>query len=145
MIHMVLFIQVLDLTLHLNNYHNFNGYPYDYLYLIILGDDVVDWVALSLYYYPFDPMRNQPIEDEYFWQFMDAEGPLMDRLSLNRNSTWSYVHNFYKRFAEEKGKPMMLPETSAPYLMDVKDSLTSELNIKSAWWNQMLSDKTYSK
>ncbi|KAJ3030441.1 UNVERIFIED_CONTAM: hypothetical protein HDU68_008993 [Siphonaria sp. JEL0065] len=71
------------------------------------GDDVVDWVAVSLYYYP---------EDFYF---NHAPTPGIGYNQESSDPRWISNYGFYAKFAKGKNKPMMLPETGAPYLYNM--------------------------
>ncbi len=94
--------------------------PYEPFYP---GDDVVDWVGMSLYHYG----REFP--------FGENEVPLLrsfsDRL-LGRNPETT---NFYGNYCDAKGKPLMLAETSALYNTEVGGE--SEVNIKLPWLAQV--------
>jgi beta-mannanase len=107
------------------------------------GDDVVDWVGISLYYYPFQ-IDNVALPAGYFADFLTASGPNMDYVNNNRPANFSAVRNFYERFAKGKGKPMLLPETGSPVLTDVPLK-ASEVDIKIEWYNQILSEDTKQK
>jgi hypothetical protein len=50
--------------------------------------------------------------------------------------------NFYANFPKSKSKPMMIPETSSPYIHVVKNGNATNLEIKRNWWRQILSDET---
>ncbi|KAJ3131480.1 hypothetical protein HK100_006309 [Physocladia obscura] len=78
------------------------------------GDDYVDWVALSLYYYPPDETHNHDIAPGFFDAYLTGIG----YNQANGNQWWELYYNFYARFCGPNGhgKPMMLPETGAPYL-----------------------------
>jgi hypothetical protein len=109
------------------------------------GDDVVDWVGLSLYYYPLQEI-NEPLPLTYFEDTLTGTG---DTIQYIQNMTllstqWADQQNFYKRFAEDKQKPMMFPETGAPFLRDLPAN-AGELNIKRVWWEEMYSLATISR
>ncbi|KAJ3287420.1 hypothetical protein HDU79_005704 [Rhizoclosmatium sp. JEL0117] len=75
------------------------------------GAEYVDWVGVSLYYYPPDEinLRNHAVPDGYFDGYLTGVG-------YNQGAGWEKYYNFYRRFAVEANKPMMLPETGSPTL-----------------------------
>ncbi|KAI9344604.1 glycoside hydrolase superfamily [Obelidium mucronatum] len=75
------------------------------------GDDVVDWVALSLYFYPEDQFFNHAPTPGFFEAYLTGVG--YNQLADPR---WVENYGFYKKFVQAKKKPMMLPETGAPFL-----------------------------
>ncbi|KAJ3067318.1 hypothetical protein HDU98_009493 [Podochytrium sp. JEL0797] len=86
-----------------------NDNPYSPYYP---GDDVVDWVGVSLYYYPPDEVLNHAIPPGYFDAYLTGIG-------YNQLPTpqWVAAHDFYSQFCQGTHmKPMMLPETGAPFL-----------------------------
>lgn len=98
--------------------------PYEPFYP---GDEYVDWVGLSLYWYPTEGEFNQNIPTDYFeQQLVGASDPA--RL------------NFYQRFAVERNKPMMIAETSAPYIPGASKVLPEEV-VKGQWIRQLFNQK----
>ncbi len=90
------------------------------------GDDVVDWVGLTLYRFGQD----QGIESNVV-----PDGEYDARLA----ETWGYGDGagrrpFYQRFAEADGRPMMV-QTSALYNPAVGGA--SEHALKRSWWRQV--------
>ncbi|KAJ3025157.1 UNVERIFIED_CONTAM: hypothetical protein HDU68_007426 [Siphonaria sp. JEL0065] len=77
------------------------------------GAEYVDWVGISLYYYPPDEFKNHAMPEGYFDAYLTGTG-------YNQDGTdaWKTNYNFYKRYASPDGfnKAMMLPETGSPYL-----------------------------
>ncbi|KAJ3411205.1 hypothetical protein HDV05_002589 [Chytridiales sp. JEL 0842] len=118
---------------------NQNDDPYGPYYP---GDDVVDWVGISLYYYPLQEV-NEPVPPTYFRDTLTGSGDTIQYVQnlSTLQPTWYDLQNFYKRFAEDKRKPMMFPETGAPFLANLPAN-AGELAIKEAWWRQMFSDDT---
>ncbi|KAH9271575.1 hypothetical protein BASA83_006183 [Batrachochytrium salamandrivorans] len=100
------------------------------------GDEWVDWVALSLYWYPdAGTGYNAVPPDNYFVDNLHGSGPNIQNINpliLNDNG----LHDFYARFAQAKNKPFMLPETSAPYISS-RPSTVTEVSIKQNWWRQI--------
>lgn len=110
------------------------------------GDAYVDWVGLSLYYYPFTE-DNVATPPTYFVDSMLGTGPTVINTigATAATPAFSELLKFYNRFAAAKNRPMMLPETGAPYLQGlptVAPIADSEVNIKMSWWNQVLSADT---
>ncbi|KAJ3409683.1 mannan endo-1,4-beta-mannosidase [Chytriomyces confervae] len=113
------------------------------------GDDVVDWVGLSLYYYPLDGCRNCPVPETYFDDYMRGSGPVLEQVvDPDKNGpAYTAVHNFYNMFCTpgNHNKPMLLPETGSPYIPSYGSNAVGqwqETPIKLAWWNQILSLET---
>ncbi|KAJ3306951.1 hypothetical protein HDV03_003276 [Kappamyces sp. JEL0829] len=110
------------------------------------GDDYVDWVGMSLYWYPgYQTGYNVLPPSTYFYDQLRANGPTMDLVNAPRNG--DPLLDFYERFVVQKGKPMMIPESSAPYTPnatnDGRNGNYDSAAIKSAWYGQILSDSTY--
>jgi hypothetical protein len=98
------------------------------------GDDVVDWVGLDIY----ERGWTMPMPGAHLWGGM-----------LHRNMSWDMADDtntpqnesvdFYKTFAVEKNKPMMLGETSATlsYRSDLTDAQRALLSYqwRAARWN----------
>ncbi|KAH6565842.1 hypothetical protein BASA50_000064 [Batrachochytrium salamandrivorans] len=107
--------------------------PYDPYYP---GDEWVDWVAISLYYYPDSNTGYNGIPPaNYFRDNLHGSGeniPNINPLILNDNG----LHDFYTRFVKDKNKPLMIPETSAPYISS-QPANSPEVDIKRNWWNQI--------
>ncbi|KAJ3024823.1 UNVERIFIED_CONTAM: hypothetical protein HDU68_007743 [Siphonaria sp. JEL0065] len=118
----------------INNYDN----PYTPFYP---GDEYVDWVGLSLYYYP-RCHNNCPVPANFFDQLLTGVGS-PDAPSANLNA-WQEVHNFYQMFAVGHNKPMMLPETGSPWIASWANAsgATTEVKVKEGWWSQILSKDT---
>ncbi|RKP00207.1 hypothetical protein CXG81DRAFT_13506 [Caulochytrium protostelioides] len=97
------------------------------------GDDYVDWVGLSLYWYPapagvLSETPNQVTPPNFVADYIRGSGGNVNP-SLNAS-----VITFYDRFVEGRGKPMMLAESGAPFL--VTQGGASELDVKKSWWEQ---------
>ena len=97
------------------------------------GDDVVDWVGMSLYHwgsaYPWG--ENELAED----------GKFLDQLRgdyVGANGDDRALPDFYAEYAERRGKPLAIPETAALY--DPAQA-GDELALKSAWWGQVFSSE----
>ncbi|KAJ3016589.1 UNVERIFIED_CONTAM: hypothetical protein HDU68_012139 [Siphonaria sp. JEL0065] len=108
------------------------------------GDNYVDWVGISLYYYP-RCHNNCPVPAKFFDELVTGVGS-PDAPSSNL-SAWQEVHNFYQMFAVGRNKPMMLPETGSPWIASWANATgaTTEVKVKEGWWSQLLSQETLSK
>ncbi|KAI8825416.1 glycoside hydrolase superfamily, partial [Chytriomyces cf. hyalinus JEL632] len=109
------------------------------------GDEYVDWVGLSLYYYPRQNCHNNcPLPERYFEQLLTGGFNNPDTPGGGNTADWQRTRNFYQQFAASKNKPMMLPETGAPWIAEwaTRAGATTEVAIKSAWYNQLLSTAT---
>ena len=94
------------------------------------GDDVVDWVGMSLYHWG----------NTYPWgdSVMPEEGKFIEQLTgtyNGKNGDDSMVPDFYEEYGVGHGKPVAIPETAALVGDDIGDLRT--LNIKRAWWEQV--------
>lgn len=96
------------------------------------GDDVVDWVGMSLYHwgsvYPWG-------ENE-----LPEAGKFAAQLTgtyVGRQTDGSTAPNFYQVYGVEHGKPVAIPETAA--LVVPRGDAEGELEIKRQWWQQVFS------
>jgi hypothetical protein len=88
------------------------------------GSDVVDWVGLSLYHDATgggEAVNVVPAEDELVTRLGPVEAAATDA-------------DFYARYSEATGKPMML-ETAAFYSESAAGA--AELTVKQNWWRQV--------
>ncbi len=97
------------------------------------GDDVVDWVGMSLYHwgstYPWG-------ENE-----LPEEGKFAAQLTGTYNGLAgdeTAAPDFYQTYAVDHEKPLAIPETAA--LVVPGGDTEQELAIKRAWWQQVLSE-----
>ncbi len=95
------------------------------------GDDVVDWVGLSIYHFG----------TAYPWS--ENEIPVANKLSDKINGTYknenvdeTMVPDFYKIYSVNHKKPFAISETSALYNNSISEG-APERDIKSAWWKQL--------
>ncbi|WAB82351.1 glycosyl hydrolase [Microcella daejeonensis] len=99
------------------------------------GDDVVDWVGMSLYHWgsvhPWG--ENEIAEPTKFAQQLIGE---YDGLGGDDRA----LPDFYGQYAERAGKPLAIPETAAFVTADAPADLA--LDIKRSWWTQVLSAET---
>jgi hypothetical protein len=99
------------------------------------GDDVVDWVGMSLYHWG----------SKYPWgeSEMPEDGKFAAQLTGNYNGLGGddrAAPDFYQIYGVEKGKPVAIPETAA--LVVSNGDIALELSIKQAWWRQVFSRET---
>ncbi|KAJ3385832.1 hypothetical protein HDU84_002014 [Entophlyctis sp. JEL0112] len=110
------------------------------------GNQYVDWVGLSLYYYPFEDCYNCAVYSNYFQDYLTGQGNVTELAVGTLDATYIKVHNFYNMFSNSTtyDKPLMLPETAAPYFtnMTATSASVSETAIKSGWWKQVLGDNS---
>lgn len=102
------------------------------------GDDVVDWVGMTIYHWG----------DEYPWGSNDLPEPR--KFSEQLTGTYdgqggddTVFPDFYKEYAEDRNKPMAIPETAAFVTEDASAALGIE--IKQTWWRQVFSEETRSQ
>ena len=101
------------------------------------GDEYVDWVAMSLYWYPDEGTGfNGPVPPTYFKDQLLGYGPTVEQYSPLALQDGG-LRQFYRRFVQEKNKPMMIPETGAPWFQNINNPAATELQIKQNWWNQI--------
>ncbi|KAA8910095.1 glycoside hydrolase superfamily [Sphaerosporella brunnea] len=91
------------------------------------GDDVVDWIGVSLY-----SKRDNGRADQY-------ANILSDRSSVKKYITSPNTNfNLYQKFAEAKNKPFMIAETAAAYYPNFPKG-NGEVALKQNWWRQFWS------
>ena len=104
--------------------------PYESYYP---GDDVVDWVGLTIYHVggesPWDG-NNVPEPDKFATQLRGAYDGL--------GGDESALPDFYARYAEDRHKPMAIPETAA--VVTATADPDHALSIKQGWWRQVYSE-----
>jgi beta-mannanase len=106
------------------------------------GDEYVDWVGLSVYWYPDAGTGfNGPVPPTFFRDYVQGNGPTVEQFNPTVLQDGG-LRNFYRRFALERNKPMMIPETSAPYFDFITTGTRTETEIKQAWWTQLYSQET---
>jgi hypothetical protein len=119
----------------------FNDDPYTPYYP---GDKYVDWVALSLYWYPDAGTGwNGLPEPSYFEDSLTGAGPSV--LKFNPIVNGMENRNFYENFSKQKRKPFMVAETSAPVIPAILTRTASNLAIKRNWWMQLFSEASIQK
>ena len=101
------------------------------------GDDVVDWVGMSLYHwgskYPWG--ENEMPEPGKFAAQLTGE---YNGLNGDDRAT----PDFYQRYGVDRGMPVAIPETAALFAPSEFTIVADELAIKQAWWRQVVSDET---
>ncbi|TPX61974.1 mannan endo-1,4-beta-mannosidase [Spizellomyces sp. 'palustris'] len=103
------------------------------------GDEFVDWVGLSLYYYQ-DTAPNAVPQATFFDDYLEGRNLVAYGADASVNLA---LRNFYQRFAVEKNKPMALSESGAGYLMNQAGA--TELAVKQGWWEQTLNTATLAR
>jgi hypothetical protein len=105
------------------------------------GDEFVDWVALSLYWYPDENIGfNTVPPPTFFRDMLTSTGPSMN--IINSAAANDPLRNFYQRFAADRNKPMMIPETAAPWI-ESQPPRATHAEIKRSWYSQIFSDDIY--
>ena len=98
------------------------------------GDDVVDWVGMSVYHwgtaYPWG--ENEVPEPGKFVALLTGEYRGEEA-----------VPDFYGEFADRRGKPLSVTETAALYSPDTGGA--DEWAVKQAWWDQVLDPAVYAR
>ncbi|KAJ3106779.1 hypothetical protein HK100_003682 [Physocladia obscura] len=104
------------------------------------GDDVVDWVGISLYYYPTCHNDCDVPNGYLVYQLTGVDNP-----SGSNDSAWLAVHNFYQMFSVARNKPLMFPETGAPWIsaFAIVSGATTETTLKQEWWSQIFSENSF--
>ncbi|KAI8928796.1 glycoside hydrolase superfamily [Entophlyctis helioformis] len=113
--------------------HDWRDDPYGPFYP---GDEYVDWVGLSLYWYPdANTGYNRIPPAGYFMDNLRGRGPNIATVNADALNDGG-LRDFYGRFAEAKNKPLILPETSAPFMPN-RPNGDAEPAIKREWWRQI--------
>ncbi|MEU7145086.1 glycosyl hydrolase [Nocardia sp. NPDC046473] len=98
------------------------------------GDEYVDWVGISLYHFG----------NLYPWgaNITPEPGKFAGKITGEYRDPDTSVRepNFYQRYAERTGKPMAISETSALFNPSRNGEGATNLEIKSAWWQQITAD-----
>jgi len=94
------------------------------------GDDVVDWIGVSLY----SKRNNRESDDE---ANKAAERGLLNKYINNPGTEY----NLYELYAKEKNKPLMIAETASAFYPDFPEG-DGEVAIKRQWWRQFWSPET---
>jgi hypothetical protein len=98
------------------------------------GDDAVDWVGMTVYHWG----------DHWPWgkNVAPEPGKFAAQISgayAGAGGDDTMLPDFYRVYAEERGKPMAIPETAALYNTTVGGD--AELEIKRLWWRQVLGEQ----
>ncbi|KAI8928797.1 glycoside hydrolase superfamily [Entophlyctis helioformis] len=99
------------------------------------GDEYVDWIGLSLYWYPTAAVGfNVLVPANYLVTSLNGAAAVP---FPTINAT---ARDFYGRFVQAKNKPFAFPESGAPWapLEPAQPGIT-ELDVKRSWWTQMFS------
>jgi len=87
------------------------------------GDDVVDWTGSSLYHV------------DNSWPPTQNSVPYNRKVTSMLTGHGNALKNVYKRFAADKSKPFMIPETSAAFIAEWGGA--SDAAVKAGWVNQL--------
>ena len=87
------------------------------------GDEVVDWTGSSLYH----------IDNN--WPPTQNSVPYGRKVTSMLTGHGNALKNVYKRFAADKSKPFMIPETSAAFIAEWGGA--SDAAVKAGWVNQL--------
>jgi hypothetical protein len=100
------------------------------------GDDVVDWVGLTMFYFGKGEATASAGVDV---PLTTNEEAVADEVEQRFSESWGYVvpqdDTFYDRFARDRDKPLLL-DTGALY--DAELDGATELDVKRGWWRQIL-------
>nr|WP_274617601.1 glycosyl hydrolase [Nesterenkonia sp. AY15] len=101
------------------------------------GDDVVDWVGMSLHHWG----------DSYPWGSNDLPEPAKFAEQLRGTYSGlagdeSMLPDFYELYAANRDKPLAIPETAAFVTADADPELS--LQIKRRWWQQIFCSRAVS-
>lgn len=107
------------------------------------GDSYVDWIGISLYWYPDSGTGfNGPVPSTYFVDQMQGRGPTIQLYNpIVQND--GGLRDFYARFPKGRNKPFILAETAAPWVPSQPANIKEE-SVKAGWWNQVYSQSTRS-
>ncbi|MGW6130382.1 glycoside hydrolase family 26 protein [Cellulomonas sp. NPDC055163] len=97
------------------------------------GDDVVDWVGMSLYHWGSAPPWGETEMPEP-GKFAAQLTGTYDGLAGDETS----APDFYQVYGVEHGKPVAIPETAALVVTDDTLPWAQGLAVKQAWWHQVL-------
>ncbi|KAH9244622.1 hypothetical protein BASA81_017954 [Batrachochytrium salamandrivorans] len=105
------------------------------------GNDVVDWVGLSLYWYEMTGVNNV-VSAGYIASSITGDITGAGTVGLNLP-----LRNFYGRFAQGIGKPMALSESGMPWAPNLPVTIPgmTELLAKQSWWSQIFSTTIYTQ
>jgi hypothetical protein len=97
------------------------------------GDDAVDWVGMSLYHWG----------STYPWgaNVLPEKGKFLQQLTGSYNGAGGNdvdVPDFYTEYGAGRHKPVAIPETAALYSPSAAGTGANELDLKSAWWKQLV-------
>lgn len=102
------------------------------------GDDVVDWVGMSVYHWGNEyPWRENEVPEAH--KFMD----IVTGAYAGLNGDERAVPNFYEVYAIGHKKPMAITETSALYNTTLGGD--DEATIKQSWWRQIFAPEVHAR
>lgn len=86
----------------------------------------MDWVGLSLYYYPVNGINGIP-----------ANNLVVSSINGDASLVKSPMYDFYTRFSATTNKPFILSESGSPFIVSAPAG-PGELAAKEPWWLQTL-------
>lgn len=100
------------------------------------GDDAVDWVGLSMFYFAKGDASTAAGTSV---PLVENEAPTAGEVQQRFDESWGYAEpqsgDFYERFAVGLDRPMLL-DTGALYAPGLDGA--AELDVKQGWWRQVL-------
>ena len=101
---------------------------------------------MSLYWYPgYGTGYNVVPPATYFNDQLRSRGPTMELVDATKDGDVN--RDFYERFVVQRGKPLMIPESSAPNTPNPppsdRNGKATSSEIKSAWWGQIFGSNTF--
>ncbi|KAI9002473.1 glycoside hydrolase superfamily [Hyaloraphidium curvatum] len=98
------------------------------------GDDYVDIVGMSIYFYGTeDHTINEIVPDNTLWNWLDG---------VNKYGNFP-ICNHYRRLAVGRDKPFFFSETAAAW--HVGKTGPTAIEIKQSWWRQLYNESTFDR
>ncbi|KAJ3178520.1 hypothetical protein HK101_010129 [Irineochytrium annulatum] len=104
------------------------------------GDDVVDWVGLSVYWKGYqgeESSLNVPAPGSFFSDMITGSNPRVAGTTHGPE-----VYNFYATYAAGKGKPFAAGETGAAFDVN-SDSAIGQTSFQRAYWGSFLTNQAF--
>jgi hypothetical protein len=102
------------------------------------GDEYVDWVGISIYWVPNDHTGFNVLPyDNFFHDCLVGRGSTIKKIFPEVDGLLN--RNFYKNFAFDKNKPMMISETGAPFYTNHAVNATAA-DIVGNWYTQIFTN-----
>lgn len=102
------------------------------------GNDVVDWVGMSVYWFgqQWPQTLNIAPPTQRFVDVITGRYPSSIAAGI--------TYDFYKMFADQHAKPMAVPESGAVFYGSPVAPGPGELTIKQTWWRQVYNSTVFS-